>query len=171
MTKEKEECICCTLAPQWAAISSKGAFWNFSTTCLLRSRSCSSIPTLSTRGRHTTSIKWSDILNKWGRIKIIIVLSYRWHFSEFQTWSPLLVSSGKVQAKTLGNNSSCLNKIHYIKWDPAFLPPLFLGCFWTPPLPAVRWSLLYSSSWTNGPHLLTDHTVCKLPQLRARWRL
>lgn len=48
----KGKCFCCTLAPQWAAISSKGAFWNFSTTCLLRSLSCSSIPTLSTRGRH-----------------------------------------------------------------------------------------------------------------------
>lgn len=106
-----------------------------------------------------------------GGIKIIIVLSYRWHFSGFQTWSPLLVSSGKAQAKTLGNNSWCLNKIHYIKWDTVFLPPLFLGCFWTPPLPAVRWSLLYSSSWTNGPHLSTDKLVCNLPQLRARCRL
>lgn len=37
-----------TRAPQWAAISSKGAFWNFSTTCRRRSRSCSSTATLST---------------------------------------------------------------------------------------------------------------------------
>lgn len=40
-----------TRAPQWAAISSKGAFWNFSTTCRRRSRSCSSTATLST-GAH-----------------------------------------------------------------------------------------------------------------------
>lgn len=66
----------CTLAPQWAAISSKGAFWNFSTTCLLRSLSCSSIPTLSTRGRHKPKklqclvfvigikLQWKDIDKK-----------------------------------------------------------------------------------------------------------
>src|SRR4029434_9972037 len=46
-----------TRAPQWAAISSKGAFWNFSTTCLLRSFSCSSIPTLSTTHTHTHTLQ------------------------------------------------------------------------------------------------------------------
>lgn len=42
-----------TRAPQWAAISSNGAFWNFSTTCRLRSLSCSSTATLSTEAKGT----------------------------------------------------------------------------------------------------------------------
>lgn len=48
MVKNAPSGVSLTRAPQWAAISSKGAFWNFSTTCRRRSRSCSSTATLST---------------------------------------------------------------------------------------------------------------------------
>lgn len=61
-----------TLAPQWAAISSKGAFWNFSTNCLLRSFSCSSTPTLSTE-KQTHKLKhahWSAYIQVEKAIKM-----------------------------------------------------------------------------------------------------
>ncbi len=41
-----------TRAPQWAAISSNGAVWNFSTTCILLLLSSSSTLPLSSAGHH-----------------------------------------------------------------------------------------------------------------------
>ncbi len=84
---KKRKCFFCTLAPQWAAISSNGAFWNFSTTCLLRSLSCSSIPTLSTRGRHKLLTLVIHYVVLW---EVLIMGSYdlQWVFIQQEGKSP-----------------------------------------------------------------------------------